>query len=74
MADKSPEFESLDAVAIRLGIPMAWLRREVEAGRIPHLDCGARRLFNADEVRKSLLQRIAASAPKGSATDSEVAQ
>ena len=43
-----------------LGVPIAWLRAEAVAGRIPSLLAGRRRrLFNAHAVEQCLLERAA---------------
>ena len=44
-------------VAHRLGIPMAWLREEAKAGRLPSLKVGKRLLFCPEAVERALLQR-----------------
>lgn len=55
--DKHSVFLPLDAVASTLGLPREWLRREAEAGRIPALSIGRRRVFNPDAVAHALLKR-----------------
>ena len=50
-------FVPLQVVALRLGVPFSWLRSEVEAGRIPCIRAGGRRLFDVAAVRNELLQR-----------------
>lgn len=48
----------LGQCARHLRVPVAWLRREAQAGRIPHLLVGkATMLFDADAVEQLLLQR-----------------
>jgi hypothetical protein len=42
-----------------LNLPTTWLRAEAEAGRIPSLRAGRRRLFNVAAVRSVLLRRAA---------------
>ena len=56
-ATKRQVFLPLDAVASTLGVPRDWLRREADAGRVPMLETGSRRLFNPDAVADALLQR-----------------
>ena len=48
-----------EAVARRIGVPAAWLKREARAGRVPCLLAGRRRLFNERAVRAALAQRAA---------------
>lgn len=50
---------ALDVLAKRLGISQRWLRKETDAGRIPFLKAGARRLYNIDAVAQSLAKRAA---------------
>ena len=50
---------SIDALAERLGVSRAWLRREVRWGRVPYLRAGNRRLFNVEAVRAELEARAA---------------
>jgi hypothetical protein len=47
----------LHELSERTGIPVAWLRREADAGRIPHLLAGRRRLFDLAVVMKALAER-----------------
>ena len=42
-----------------LRVPAAWLRREVDAGRIPCLCAGRNRLFDVEAVVTVLAQRAA---------------
>ena len=51
------ELLSLGELAECLDIPLAWLREEFEAGRIPHLDAGGTCLFNPLVVRETLASR-----------------
>ena len=44
-----------------LGVPVAWLRREVEAGRVPHLRVGPRILLDEGQVLAELRRRAAES-------------
>lgn len=50
-------YRPLEPTALTLGVPYSWLRREVEAGRIPFLDIGNHRLFDIDAVKAALKQR-----------------
>ena len=40
-----------------LGVRSAWLREEAERGAIPHVAAGTTMLFDADAVRRVLLER-----------------
>lgn len=51
------QYTTLKRLAGALGIPEAWLRAEAEAGRIPSLDIGRRRLFDPEAVRAALAER-----------------
>jgi excisionase family DNA binding protein len=50
-------FVPVNSAAVRLGVPAAWLRAEVEAGRIPHLKTGRRIMLNPATVEQALLDR-----------------
>ncbi|MEK6675971.1 MAG: hypothetical protein AABZ47_10000 [Planctomycetota bacterium] len=50
---------NLRGVAVQLKLPMAWLRSEAEAGRIPCLRVGRKMKFNLDAVRRVLAKRAA---------------
>lgn len=66
-SERKPEvFLPLDQTATRLGVPIAWLRVEAHAGRVPHLRVGKRLLCNLVAVEAVLLDR-AAQEVKGSA-------
>ena len=41
-----------------LGLPVAWLREEADAGRIPCLRAGERYLFDLDLLRELILDRV----------------
>ena len=58
-ADDSVFVPELTA-AIRLGVPIAWLRREAEAERVPCLRAGRRRLYDVQAVHEVLRDRPAA--------------
>lgn len=53
-------FVSLDEIARTLNLPAQWLKAEADAGRIPCLRAGRRRLFNLEAVERSLANRAAA--------------
>jgi excisionase family DNA binding protein len=63
--DADTKFMSAELAASRLGVPAAWLRREVEAGRITSLRAGRKLLVNPAEVEKQLLMRAEQDAGKG---------
>ncbi len=46
-------------LAHELGLPLAWLKAEAKAGRIPSLQVGRRLLFNPEAVERVLLDRAA---------------
>lgn len=50
-------FISVHRAAFHLGVPVAWLRREAIAGRVPCLRAGRRLFFELDVVRHALLAR-----------------
>jgi excisionase family DNA binding protein len=56
---------SLNELSERTGLPTAWLRREAEAGRLPFLWVGRRRMFNLAAVERILAERASAPAPMG---------
>lgn len=51
---------SVDDAARRLGLPAAWLRREVKAGRLPHIRAGRRLRVDPDAIDKALAARAEA--------------
>jgi hypothetical protein len=61
----------LGPTARLLSVPVAWLRAEADAGRLPHLRAGSRYLFDVDMVERLLLDRArcapSAGGPKGGA-------
>jgi excisionase family DNA binding protein len=57
--ERTETFLPPESTADRLGVPVAWLRREAQAGRIPHLKAGRRILFNPELVERVLLERTA---------------
>jgi hypothetical protein len=50
-------FVGLNVAATRLGVPIAWLKAEAAAGRVPVLRAGAKFLFNVEAVRAALIER-----------------
>ena len=57
--DTKSTFVSTIKLSNELGLPLAWLKAEGQAGRIPSLKVGRRRLFDADSVRRILAERAA---------------
>ena len=56
---------NLVGLARRLGLPRDWLKTEAEAGRIPSLLAGKRRLFNSEAVERALEDRAGETANHG---------
>ena len=54
-----------EPTASTLGVPHTWFRREVEAGRIPFLDIGGRRLFDVEAVKAALKEQETVAAAEG---------
>lgn len=50
---------SLHRLAERTGLPAAWLKREADAGRLPCIRAGRRRMFYMAAVLKALADRAA---------------
>ncbi len=50
-------------IARHFGLPLDWIVKKADAGQLPHLRVGRRRLFNAEAVRQALL-RAASELPK----------
>ncbi len=50
-------FVSARCAAMRLGVPVNWLRAQADAGRLPHLRIGRRLLFPVEAVEAELLSR-----------------
>lgn len=61
------ELLSLRRLAASLKLPLAWLRAEADAGRIPCLRAGRRRLFHLDSVHRVLVQRASGTEPTANA-------
>lgn len=55
----SEELANIFGLSLRLRIPRRWLTDEADAGRIPYLQTGCRRLFNVGAVRNALAERAA---------------
>lgn len=62
-----PKFISVEAAARQLGLPCAWLKDEVQTGRISAIRAGRRLLVNPAEVERVLLER--AQKVRGEVTD-----
>ena len=61
MADqRTPYFIPLKLAARRLGVPLAWLRDEIESGRLPGLKAGRAILVHVPTVAKQLTERAKA--------------
>ena len=58
---------SLGDLSDRTGLPMAWLKREADAGRLPCIRAGRWRMFDLDAVLKALCERREG----GAATDAK---
>lgn len=54
-----PRLVGLYGLATALVLPAKWLEEEADAGRIPFLQAGKRRLFNTQTVKALLLARAA---------------
>ena len=57
MGINDPKLYPIGLLARRLRVPVAWLREEANAGRIPHLRAGPRLLFDPEIVEHELLKR-----------------
>lgn len=57
--DSTDELLALHPLSQALNLPASWLRAEAEAGRIPSLRAGRRRLYSLVAVRETLLRRAA---------------
>ena len=57
MSSTQPRYIPLGQMAHLLGVPTAWLKREADAGRLPCLRVGRRRLFAPEAVRAELDRR-----------------
>lgn len=53
----SEKFGPIPRIARLLGLPAAWLKAEAEAGRVPSLVVGRRRLARVDEVERAINER-----------------
>jgi hypothetical protein len=48
---------TLNQLSERIGVPAAWLRRESDAGRLPCIRAGCRRMFDLATVHSALVER-----------------
>ncbi len=55
--EAAPAFLPLRPAAARLGVPIAWLRRQVEVGVVPHLRVGRRLLIHVRNAELALAER-----------------
>ena len=53
----APKYQTVIEVARALGLPVAWLKAEAKAGRIPSIRAGRRLLLDAEAVEAALLAR-----------------
>lgn len=60
------KYTTVAIVAGRLGLPVSFLRREIKAGRLPHVRVGKRIYADPDAIAQALQQRAAAEAKAGS--------
>ena len=63
LPDEPETYVSLRRAATMLGVPMAWLKAQADAGEVPHLKCGRMRRFNIAEVERLLRERAIAASP-----------
>lgn len=50
-------FLTIDSAAYRLGVPVAWLKREAKYGRVPSLLVGNRLMLNLEQTKATLLKQ-----------------
>lgn len=55
-------FCSLQRAARLLGVPVGWLASEAEAGRVPFVQAGRRKLVELAKIRDALRERAEAEA------------
>ena len=56
-------------MAYRLGVPISWLRGELDAGRLPGIAAGSRWLVHAPTIERVLAERAAHAAATLEADD-----
>jgi excisionase family DNA binding protein len=59
MFSSTRQLVTLQELARHLRVPMSWLRREADAGRVPHIAAGSQRLFHLASVEEVLAARAA---------------
>jgi excisionase family DNA binding protein len=59
--DTDQHLARLDELARTLGVSRRWLRLETDAGRIPYLRAGRRRLYRIEAVQQVLAERASTS-------------
>ena len=57
--DTQESFQGIHSAAYELGVPVAWLKREAEAERVPALRVGRQLRFNIQQVERALTERAA---------------
>ena len=57
MSRNQQTFIPIRRAAALLGVPVAWLRREAEAGRVPAVRAGTRWLVHLDRAQTVLTER-----------------
>ena len=56
---------TLNDLAERTGLPVAWLKREADEGRLPCIRAGRLRMFDFDTVRKAIAELQIGGCPRG---------
>ena len=67
MHSAAPDLITMDVLAERTGLPVAWLKREVKKGALPAIRIGGTLRFNIDAVRQAVAAQ--ASKPLDKATE-----
>lgn len=58
--EENPNILGVRGLAIELGVSVKWIFIEADAGRLPFVQIGARRLFDLANVRRAIASRISA--------------
>jgi excisionase family DNA binding protein len=58
------KYISIEQAAARLGLPVGWLRREAQAGRVPAIKAGRRILLDPQAVERALVERAQEAQPQ----------
>ena len=61
----SAKLLTLDQLSDCTGLPAAWLKREADAGRLPCIRAGRRRMFDLAAVLKALAERQESEVARG---------